>query len=264
MDHRSEQVRAACMALNDAARAKQAARVERRQMRALKKKLKGTEQDDAPSCSESSDGTDDDGDGPGLMAHKVTTYFPATYTERNSLSDEWRRAEAERRAAAIAEAEHQSSQQPMRVNHVGWTAAPKRVAPVEPTVKELLEQQAAMAYEAGVVERMRQQAEREHIRLLGRTDDVAGGRMDAILRRAREISLRDPGAMTSGAGPSLEAPDGVTQSISTSAEPSPMVPALPAKAGGAADAAPLPGESPIADNPLPRRGSTRPRDVSFA
>ena len=130
------------------------------------------------------------------MEHKVTTYFPATYTERNSLSDEWRRAEAIRRAEAVARAEQLTEQQPQtKTNSIGWTTHSRKVEPAQPTVAELLEQQKAMAYEAGVVERMRQQAEREHIRLLGRTPDIAGGRMDTLLRRAREISTRNPAAV---------------------------------------------------------------------
>ena len=153
--------------------------------------------------SSSDDDDDDDENGGGLMKYVIRTYFPPTYTERTSLADDWRRQEAERREAAVAEAAEATKRTAAQHNSIGWPRPLRAVQPRTPTVAELLEQQKAMAFEADVVERMRQQAEREHIKLLGRTPDVAGGRMDAILARARALTLgisADASGMGGGGG----------------------------------------------------------------
>jgi hypothetical protein len=182
MDTRTVRLRTACIAINDAAQARDAARELRRQRRLA---AQNESQDSAANQSDDSD-TGDEG---GLMRHKITTYFPPTYTDRTSLADEWRRLETERKAKALAAAEDELRSQPAFTNTVGWVSRRKRTAvPNEQTVPEMLEQQRRMAYEADVIERMRQQAEREHVKLLGRTPDVASGRMDALLAETRRLT----------------------------------------------------------------------------
>lgn len=129
---------------------------------------------------------------PGTAACHVRTYFPTSFTDRVCLTEAWKRQRDEKDAQSQAAMTKHFEQQPVRTNFVGWPYRKRMPQPARSTVSELLAQQQQMAYEADVVERLRQQAEREHIKLLGRTPDLANGRMEELLQNARELTKLSP------------------------------------------------------------------------
>ena len=124
----------------------------------------------------------------GTVAATVRTYFPSTLGDRMSLADKWRKTAADEAAAKQLAAEKAAAAAPVQRNGVGWVRPRKKPQVEETPLTELMAEQQRMLYEANVVEKLRLQAERDYVKLLSRTPDIANGRLDDLLAETRRIT----------------------------------------------------------------------------